>query len=206
MRDATKPLTGLSAIKLTLMAKQVRQQVQHVLRADPIAIVGMACRVPGGGDTPDLFWNLLRDGIDTVREVPAVRWDGHAWYDSDPSAVGKTVTNWGAFLDRIDGFDAEYFGILPREAQRMDPQQRLFLEVAIEALDDAGFTREQLRGSRAGVFVASYHNDYAQLQYSDVDAIDPRTLTGTLHSVLANRLSHFLATAKATSQSREAYR
>jgi acyl transferase domain-containing protein/NADPH:quinone reductase-like Zn-dependent oxidoreductase/acyl carrier protein len=192
MRDATKPLAGLSAIKLALMATQVRQQAQHVLRADPIAIVGMACRVPGGGDTPELFWNLLRDGIDTVREVPTDRWDGDAWYDTDPSAAGKSATKRGAFLDRIDGFDAEYFGILPREAQRMDPQQRLFLEVAIEALDDAGFTREQLRGSRAGVFVASYHNDYAQLQYSDVDAIDLRTLTGTLHSVLANRLSHFL--------------
>ena len=76
--------------------------------------------------------------------------------------------------------------------ERMDPQQRLFLEVAIEALDDAGLTRDGLRGSRTGVFVASYHNDYAQLQYNDIDAIDLRTLTGTLHSVLANRLSHFL--------------
>ena len=192
MGDTTKPLAGLSAIKLALMAKQVRQQAEHVLRADPIAIVGMACRVPGGGDTPELFWQLLRDGIDTVREVPADRWDGDAWYDPDLSAVGKIATKSGAFLDRIDGFDAEYFGILPREAERMDPQQRLFLEVAIEALDDAGLTREQLRGSRTGVFIASYHNDYAQLQYSDVDAIDPRTLTGTLHSVLANRLSFFL--------------
>ena len=192
MGDATKPLAALPAIKLALMARQVRQQAGHVLRADPIAIVGMACRVPGGGDTPELFWQLLRNGIDTVCDVPADRWDGDAWYDSDLSAVGKTATKSGAFLDRIDGFDAEYFGILPREAQRMDPQQRLFLEVAIEALDDAGLTREQLRGSRTGVFIASYHNDYAQLEYSDVDAIDPRTLTGTLHSVLANRLSFFL--------------
>ncbi|MBI4995371.1 MAG: SDR family NAD(P)-dependent oxidoreductase [Rhodocyclales bacterium] len=192
MSDPDKPLAGLSAIKLALMAKQVRQQAEHVLRADPVAIVGMACRVPGGGDSPELFWQLLRDGTDAVREVPADRWDADAWYDSDPSAVGKTVTKWAGFLEQIDGFDAEYFGILPREAERMDPQQRLFLEVAIEALDDAGLTREQLRGSRAGVFIASYHNDYAQLQYSDVDAIDPRTLTGTLHSVLANRLSYFL--------------
>ncbi|MBI5785595.1 MAG: SDR family NAD(P)-dependent oxidoreductase [Rhodocyclales bacterium] len=192
MSDPTKPLAGLSAIKLALMAKQVRQQAEHVLRADPVAIVGMACRVPGGGDSPELFWQLLRDGTDAIREVPADRWDADAWYDSDPSAIGKTVTKWAGFLEHIDGFDAEYFGILPREAQHMDPQQRLFLEVAIEALDDAGLTREQLRGSRAGVFIASYHNDYAQLQYSDVDAIDLRTLTGTLHSVLANRLSYFL--------------
>jgi acyl transferase domain-containing protein/NAD(P)-dependent dehydrogenase (short-subunit alcohol dehydrogenase family)/acyl carrier protein len=192
MSDAPMPLAGLSAVKLTLMAKQVRAQATHVLRADPIAIVGMACRVPGGGDTPDQFWQLLANGTDAVREVPADRWNGEAWYDKDLSATGKTATKWGAFLDRIDGFDAEYFGILPREAQRMDPQQRLFLEVAIEALDDAGLTREQLAGSRASVFIASYHNDYAQLQHNDIEAIDPRTLTGTLHSVLANRLSYFL--------------
>ena len=106
--------------------------------------------------------------------------------------AGKTVTKSGAFLDRIDTFDADYFGIPAREAARMDPQQRLFLEVAIEALDDAGLSRRMLAGSRTGVFVASYHNDYAQLQYNDPDAIDLRTLTGTLHSVLANRLSYFL--------------
>ena len=152
----------------------------------------MACRVPGGGDTPAQFWQLLRDGVDTVREVPADRWDGDAWYDPDLSATAKSATKWGGFLDRIDEFDADYFGILPREAERMDPQQRLFLEVAIEALDDAGLPHERLRGTRTGVFIASYHNDYAQLQYSDLDAIDLRTLTGTLHSVLANRLSYFL--------------
>ncbi|MBI4995540.1 MAG: acyltransferase domain-containing protein, partial [Rhodocyclales bacterium] len=192
MLDGLDQLSALSDEDAALMAKQVRQQAEHVLRADPVAIVGMACRVPGGGDSPELFWQLLRDGTDAIREVPADRWDADAWYDSDPSAIGKTVTKWAGFLEHIDGFDAEYFGILPREAQHMDPQQRLFLEVAIEALDDAGLTREQLRGSRAGVFIASYHNDYAQLQYSDVDAIDLRTLTGTLHSVLANRLSYFL--------------
>ena len=125
------------------MAKQVRAQAEQVLRADPIAIVGMACRVPGGGDTPAQFWQLLRNGVDTVREVPADRWDGDAWYDPDLSATAKSATKWGGFLDRIDGFDADYFGILPREAERMDPQQRLFLEVAIEAIDDAGLPHEQ---------------------------------------------------------------
>ena len=152
----------------------------------------MACRVPGGGDTPARFWQLLRDGVDAVRAVPADRWDGDAWYDPDLSAAAKSATKWGGFLDRIDEFDADYFGILPREAERMDPQQRLFLEVAIEAIDDAGLPHEQLRGTRTGVYIASYHNDYAQLQYSDLEAIDARTLTGTLHSVLANRLSYFL--------------
>ncbi|MCP5420382.1 MAG: SDR family NAD(P)-dependent oxidoreductase [Gammaproteobacteria bacterium] len=152
----------------------------------------MACRVPGGGNTPERFWQLLRDGVDAVREVPADRWDGDAWCDPDLSAIGKSVTKAAGFLDEIDGFDADYFGILPREAVAMDPQQRLFMEVAIDALDDAGLTRLSLAGSRTGVFIASYHNDYAHLQYNDLEAVDARTLTGTLHSVLANRLSYFL--------------
>ena len=191
-KPTAPPLAAISAIKLALMAKDVRTQAGQVLRADPIAIIGMACRVPGGGDTPEHFWELLRDGVDAVRAVPTDRWDGDAWYDPDPSAAAKSATKWGGFLDRIDAFDAEYFGILPREAERMDPQQRLFLEVAMEAVDDAGLPHEQLRGTRTGVYIASYHNDYAQLQYGDLDDIDARTLTGTLHSVLANRLSYFL--------------
>ena len=188
----TVPLTQLSAVKLALMAQQMRSQSEALMRADPIAIVGMGCRFPGGADSPEQFWQLLVDGVDAVREVPADRWDADALYDPDPSAPGKSATKWGGFLDRIDGFDAAYFGILPREAERMDPQQRLFLEVAMESLDDAGLTRERLRGSRTGVFIASYHNDYQLLEYRDPDAIDARTLTGTVHSVLANRLSFLL--------------
>ena len=192
MNASPPPLTTMSAIKLALIAKQVRAQAEQVLRGDPIAIVGMACRVPGGGNTPAEFWRLLRHGVDCVREVPADRWDGDALYDPDLSAPAKSATKWGGFLNRIDEFDADYFGILPREAERMDPQQRLLLEVAVEAIDDAGLTQAQLRGSRTGVYIASYNNDYAQLQYADLDAVEARTLTGTLHSVLANRLSYFL--------------
>ena len=164
MTATPSTLTGLSAVKLALLARQVRAQSQALLGADPIAIVGMACRVPGG-DTPEQFWQLLRNGTDAVVTVPADRWDAAAWFDPDLSAIGKSVTKQGGFLKQIDGFDAGYFGIVPREAQRMDPQQRLFLEVAIEALDEAGQTRDRLRGSRTGVFVASYHNDYTHQQY-----------------------------------------
>ena len=192
MNASPPPLTTISAIKLALMAKQVRAQAEQVLRGDPIAIVGMACRVPGGGNTPAEFWRLLRNGVDCVREVPADRWDGNAFYDSDPATPAKSATKCGGFLNRVDEFDADYFGILPREAERMDPQQRLLLEVAVEAIDDAGLPQVRLRGSRTGVYIASYHNDYAQLQYADLDAVEARTLTGTLHSVLANRLSYFL--------------
>jgi acyl transferase domain-containing protein len=185
-------MSEVSALKLALMARQVRARSAQALLADPIAVVGMGCRLPGGADTPDRFWLLLLEGVETVREVPPDRWNVAPWYDPDLATPGKSATKAGSFLDRIDAFDAGYFGIPPREAERMDPQQRLLLEVASEALEDAGLTQPQLAGSRTGVFIASYHNDYAQLQYADVEAIDLRTLTGTLHSVLANRLSHFL--------------
>jgi myxalamid-type polyketide synthase MxaC len=191
VNSPVEPRTAISAIKLALMAKQIRSQSETILRADPIAIIGMACRVPGG-DTSEQLWTQLCKGSNAIREIPADRWDANEWYDPDLSASAKSTTRWGGFLERIDAFDADYFGILPREAQRMDPQQRLLLEVAIEAIDDAGLPHERLRGSRTGVYIASYHNDYAQLQHSDVEAIDLRTLTGTLHSVLANRLSYFL--------------
>jgi acyl transferase domain-containing protein/NADPH-dependent curcumin reductase CurA/acyl carrier protein/nucleoside-diphosphate-sugar epimerase len=189
----SEPTQELSALKLALLAKQVREQSAHLLRADPIAIVGMACRLPGGADSPEAFWTLLAEGRDATTEVPAERWNADEVYSADTSLPGKASTRRGGFLkERIDQFDAAYFHILPREAASMDPQQRLLLEVAIEAFDDAGLPQERLRGSRTGVFIASYHNDYAQLQYNDPQAIDARTLTGTLHSVLANRLSYVL--------------
>jgi acyl transferase domain-containing protein len=146
MSGSATQFAGVSAIKLALMAKEARAQTAQVLRADPIAITGMGCRLPGGADTPDRFWQLMRDGLETVGTVPSDRWDADAWYDPDLATTGKVVTKRGSFLDRIDGFDNAYFGILPREAERMDPQQRLFLEVAIEALDDAGLSQQRLAG------------------------------------------------------------
>lgn len=195
MTEPSQPLPSLaqlSPVKLALLAQQERARSEPVLRVDPIAIVGMGCRLPGGVVDVDSFWRLLRDGVDAVREAPHDRWNVAGLFDPDPSAPGKMASRWGGFLDAIDGFDAAYFGILPREAEQMDPQQRLFLEVAIEAIEHAGLTREQLAGSRTGAFVASYYNDYAQLQAADPQAIDSRTLTGTLHSVLVNRLSYLL--------------
>lgn len=192
MNAAAAPrLSGASPIKLALLAQKARAESGQILSADPIAIVGMACRVPGA-DNLDEFWRLLRDGVDAVSEVPADRWNVDSFYDPDPAAPGKSQTRSGGFLSSIDAFDAEFFGILRREAERMDPQQRLFLEVATEALDHAGLPRIRLAGSKTGVFIASYHSDYAALLYKDIDRIDARTLTGSVHSVLANRLSYLL--------------
>ena len=192
MTGPAPSLTGLSAVKLSLMAKQARAQMGAIARAEPIAVIGMGCRFPGGADSPDAFWALLRDGRDAVGEIPRTRWDVDAFYDADPAVPGKLAVNAGGFLRGVDEFDAAFFGIMRREAERMDPQHRVFLEVAVDALDHAGMTREALAGSRAGVFIASYHSDYNLLQFADRDAIDARTLTGTQHSVLANRLSYLL--------------
>ena len=179
-------------MKLALLAKQTRAQAGSVLRAEPIAVVGMGCRFPGGADSPDAFWRLLMDGVDAIREVPADRWDADAFYDADNALPGRGNNKWGGFLERIDEFDADFFRIMPREAERMDPQHRLFLEVAVDALDNAGLSRERLRGARAGVFASSYHNDYTLIQFADRESLDSRTITGSSHGVLANRLSYLL--------------
>jgi acyl carrier protein len=110
---------------------------------DAIAIIGIGCRFPNAKNPKD-FWQLLRDGVDAIIEIPENRWDLQAFYDADPTAPGKMNSRWGAFLDDIEKFDAGFFSISPREAERMDPQQRLLLEVALEALDDAGQSLESL--------------------------------------------------------------
>ncbi|MEO8900001.1 MAG: type I polyketide synthase [Polyangiaceae bacterium] len=189
---ANPSLVGVSSLKLALMAKQARAQLGAVARAEPIAIIGMGCRFPGGADSPDKYWALLRDGVDAVTDIPRDRWDVDGLYDPDPAEPGKVAAKCGGFLEQVAGFDAPFFGILSREAERMDPQQRLFLEVAIEALDHAGLSREKLAGSNTGAFIASYYNDYTLLQFADREWIDGRTLTGTQHSVLVNRLSYLL--------------
>ncbi|WP_437803662.1 type I polyketide synthase [Sorangium sp. So ce693] len=163
-------------------------------RPEPIAIVGIGCRLPGGAGDPASFWRLLAERGDAVREIPADRWDVDAFYDPDPDAPGKMYTRYGAFLDRVDGFDPRFFEITPREAARMDPQQRLLLEVAWEALEDAGQPPDGLRRSRTGVFVGGSWRDYELLHTrgGGLAQVDPHTLTGDLASVLAGRVSYTL--------------
>ncbi|MBV8317834.1 MAG: AMP-binding protein, partial [Planctomycetaceae bacterium] len=156
---------------------------------DRIAIIGIGCRFPGA-DGPEAFWRLLRDGLEAVGEVPADRWDVDAYYDPDPRAPGKLNTRRGGFLDQVDQFDADFFGLSPREAARMDPQQRLLLEVAWEALEDAGQVPERLAGSRTGVFIGISTNDYGRLQWDLDDPSDAYIITGNAASVAANRLSY----------------
>ncbi|MDT0317188.1 type I polyketide synthase [Streptomyces millisiae] len=159
---------------------------------EPIAIVGMACRFPGGANDLDSYWRLLREGRDATSPVPAGRWDGYADPASTPSLAGFR----GGFLDvPVDAFDAEAFGITPREARTMDPQQRLLLEVVWEALEDAGLPVSDLEGSPTSVFVGMTTLDYLQLLSADATSgADAYQATGNTFSVAAGRLSYFLGT------------
>jgi acyl transferase domain-containing protein len=175
------------------------EAAQHPVRpapatAEPLAIVGMGCRFPGGADDPARFWQLLSEGRDATVEVPPDRWDPDVFYDADPAAPGKASTKRGGFLATpIDEFDAEAFGISAREARGMDPQQRLLLEVAYEALADAGMTAADVDSSRTAVYVGISTNDYLQLLSADTAADgDAYLATGNTFSVAAGRLSYLL--------------
>ncbi|HEV7456870.1 MAG TPA: beta-ketoacyl synthase N-terminal-like domain-containing protein [Roseococcus sp.] len=159
-------------------------------RREPIAIIGMGCRFPGGAEDPQAFLRALLEGRDAITEVPPDRWDIDAWYDPDPAAPGRMASRWGGFLPDIAGFDAGFFGISPREAARLDPQHRLFLECAVEAIEDAGLPMEALRRVETGVFAALYNNDYQMLQ--DPLAADAQAGTGTSPSMAAGRLAFLL--------------
>lgn len=160
--------------------------------AQPVAVIGIGCRFPGGVDSPESFWRLLTEGRDAVTEVPAGRWDVDEFSSADPSAPGRTNSRWGGFLDGIDQFDAAFFGIPQQEAARMDPQQRLLAEVAFEALENAGVPTGGLAGSATGVFVGISTFEYATEQFRDLDAIDRYSGTGGAPSIAANRLSYLL--------------
>src|ERR1700689_1338155 len=128
--------------------------------AEPVAVGGIGCRLPGNVSGPESFWQLLVNGGDAVSEVPADRWDADAFYDPDPFAPGRMSSKWGAFLPDVAGFDADFFGIAPREAEAMDPQQRVLLEVAWEALEHAGIAPDGLSGTRAAVMMGVYYSEY----------------------------------------------
>src|SRR6186997_751723 len=126
----------------------------------PIAIIGIGCRFPGGANDPQTFWRLLCEGVDAITEVPEDRWNRRAFYDPEKETPGKLNVHLGGFVDGIDLFDPEFFGIALREAACMDPQQRMMLEVAWEALEDGGEVLEVARASNIGVFVGISTSDY----------------------------------------------
>ncbi|MBH8561390.1 type I polyketide synthase [Nostoc sp. CENA67] len=161
------------------------------LESTHIAIVGMGCRFPQA-ETPQAFWEFLHDGKDGITEVPKDRWDIDAFYDPNAATTGKMNTRWGSFLEKVDEFDPSFFGIAPREAEYIDPQQRLVLEVAWEALENAGIVPERLAGSQTGVFIGFTNIDYHTLIYRDISDIGAYSGTGTHPSIIPGRLSYLL--------------
>ncbi|ORW02254.1 sulfolipid-1 biosynthesis phthioceranic/hydroxyphthioceranic acid synthase [Mycobacterium kyorinense] len=158
----------------------------------PVAIIGMACRLPGGIDSPELLWEALLRGDDLVTEVPPDRWDVDEHYDPEPGVPGRSVSKWGAFLDDVAGFDADFFGISEAEATAIDPQHRLLLETSWEAVEHAGLNPAGLAGSRTGVYVALGHNDY-QLLAADAHALEgPYGFLGNGYCMASGRISYAL--------------
>lgn len=159
---------------------------------EPIAIIGLGCRFPGDINGPDALWDFLTERRSAVTTVPEGRWE--AFDDGSPQTAQalQTTTRWGSFLSDVAGFDADFFGITPREADYIDPQQRLILEVTVEALEHAGVPAESLQRSQTGVFVGACVSEYGYLASRDLSQIEAWTGTGGSLSIIANRLSYFL--------------
>lgn len=161
-------------------------------RSEPIAVIGIGCRLPGDIHGPDALWDFLAARRSAVTTVPDGRWEAFDDGSAEAAAALARTTRWGAFLGDIAGFDAEFFDITPREADHIDPQQRLLLEVAVEALEHAGIPAESLRRSQTGVFAGASVSEYGYLAARDLSQIDAWTGTGGALSIIANRLSYFL--------------
>ncbi|MCP4397915.1 MAG: SDR family NAD(P)-dependent oxidoreductase [bacterium] len=173
--------------------KALLEEVSTLKRREPVAVIGMGCRFPGGADTPEKFWQILANGVDTVRDIPGNRWNIREYYDTEPGTPGKMYIRQAAFLDDVETFDAEFFEISPKEVEALDPQQRMLLEVSWEALENAGLDPRTLRGSRTGVFLGMSSHDYlaAQLLSGAPEKIDPYSMTGIAFSTGCGRLSYF---------------
>jgi len=178
----------------TLQIRSLRSELETTRQqqSEPIAIIGMACRFPGGANSPEAYWELLRNGVDAITDIPNQRWNVAAHYDSDAEAPGKMYTRSGGFINDVDQFDPQFFGISPREAHSLDPQQRLLLEVSYTALENAGQPPFDLRGSRTGVFIGVSFDDYAQLSVrsGDLTRIDAHSSLGNTRSIAAGRLAY----------------
>lgn len=190
----TMSLTPLQKAFLALQDAEARIAELESARAAPVAVIGFGCRAPGGVVDGESFWQLLEEGRDATGPVPSDRWNQEALYHPNPETPGRINTRNGGFLDRIDGFDPEFFGITPREAAGMDPQQRMVLEVCWEALENAGQSPKGLEGSATGVFIGAAASDYAylQLQAGDPDLLDAHFASGMAHSVLSGRVAYLL--------------
>ena len=195
MSDFLERISKLSPRRLALLAAELQSRLESFEREkqEPIAVIGIGCRFPGGVVSPEAFWRLLHNGVDAIIETPHSKWDNETYFDPDPGAPGKMSTIWGGFLDGLDQFDPPFFGISPREAISLDPQQRLLLEVTWEALEHAGRSPKEIMGSQTGVFIGISGSDYYQVMMAaGQENIDAYLASGSAHSIASGRLSYFL--------------
>ena len=164
------------------------------IQKEPIAIIGMGCRYPGGVRTPEEFWHLLSSGEDILSDIPDDRWDFEAYFDPEITVPGKMYVRKGYYLDDIDQFDPQFFGLSPREAESLDPQQRLVMEVSWETLEHAGIAPSSLKGGKTGVFIGQYWDDYSSQRIYSTDnrEIDRYAQLSALRGLTAGRICHLL--------------
>ena len=189
----TESRSRLERAVYALQKMQARVNELEQEKHEPLAIIGLSCRFPGGADNPEAFWQLLSHAEDAIRPVPPERWDIDAYYNPDPDKPGKISTRYGGFLDQVDQFDPSVFNISPRETVYLDPQQRLLLEVSWEALERAGLDPTTLTGTSTGIFVGISGTDFVQLLMQRNPAeMSSYMGSGNAHSVAAGRISFFL--------------
>jgi acyl transferase domain-containing protein/NADPH:quinone reductase-like Zn-dependent oxidoreductase/acyl carrier protein len=186
--DALRLRRALEALQQMRSRLEASENAQR----EPIAIVGMGCRFPGGANDAHSFWKVLHDGIDAISDIPAERWNVDAYYDPNPDAPGKMYVRYGGFVGEVDQFDPYFFGISPREALKMDPQQRLLLEVAWETLENAAQPVDKLMETRTGVFVGITTDDYRQRLHASGMNVDAYHMTGNVLNFAAGRLAYIL--------------
>jgi phthiocerol/phenolphthiocerol synthesis type-I polyketide synthase B len=185
--DLARFLTGAEALAAEAEVVADRSHLD-----EPVAVIGLGCRLPGGISGPDEYWQFICEGRNAVTEVPAERWAPFDDGTPEVAAALATTTRFGGYMDNLDAFDAEFFDISSREAAKMDPQQRMLLEVAWEALEHAGIPPSSLRRSQTGVFAGACYTDYGYVAGMDLTNVDAWTNSGGALSIIANRLSYFL--------------
>lgn len=181
----------VSAVKRAFIEiERLEAELKKLKTREPIAIIGMGCKFPGSSNSPEQFWDLLKNGKCAITDIPSERWNLEGFYDSNPNAKGKSYVKKGAFIDNIDLFDAAFWGMSPMEAEALDPQQRVLLEVTYRALENAKLNINKLEGSKTAVYIGIGSSDYAFINSGDRAKIDAYSLTGTSASTASGRISY----------------